>query len=123
MEPAWVDGLKVSIMVCDREGKMLLLNSTAAQQYAKDGGAALVGKNLRDCHKADSNEKIARLIAEGKPNHYTITKNGRKRIIHQMPWFEAGRCAGLVEFAMDIPDDLPHFDRDQKPEAAQNKIP
>ena len=123
MEPAWVNSLKVSIIVCDQEGKILFLNSTAAQQYAKDGGAALVGKNLRDCHSADSNEKIARLIAEQKPNHYTITKKGRKRIIHQMPWFEAGRCAGLVEFAMDIPEELPHFDRDQKTATPQNKTP
>ena len=123
VEPAWVDGLNVSIMVCDREGKILSLNSTAAEQYAKDGGPALVGKNLRDCHKAESNDKIARLIAEARPNHYTITKNGRKRIIHQMPWFDAGQCAGLVEFAMDIPDELPHFDRDRQAEAAQNKTP
>ena len=123
VEPAWANGLKVSIIVCDQDGKILFLNSTAAQQYAKDGGPALVGKNLRDCHSADSNEKIARLIAEGRPNHYTITKNGRKRIIHQMPWFEAGRCAGLVELAMDIPDELPHFDRDQKTEAARNETP
>ena len=113
VEPAWINGLNVSMMVCDREGKILFLNSAAVRQYAKDGGAALVGKNLRDCHNADSNEKIAQFIAEGKANHYTITKNGRKRMIHQLPWFDAGRCAGLVEFAMDIPDELPHFDRDR----------
>jgi hypothetical protein len=34
-------------------------------------------------------------------------------MIHQMPWFEAGRCAGLVEFAADIPEVLLHFDRDR----------
>ncbi len=112
-EPAWINGLKVSMMACDHEGKILFLNATAAQQYARHGGAALVGKNLRDCHKPESNEKIARLIATGTPNHYTITKHGRKRLIHQMPWFADGRCAGLVEFALDIPDELPHFDRDQ----------
>lgn len=39
-EPAWLNGLKASIIVCDPEGKILFLNSTAAQQYAKDGGAA-----------------------------------------------------------------------------------
>ena len=113
IEPAWLNGLNVSLMVCDRAGQILFLNATAAQQYAKDGGPALVGKNLRDCHNAQSNEKIAQLIADGTPNHYTITKHGRKRMIHQMPWFADGRCAGLVEFAMDIPDDLPHFDRDR----------
>ncbi len=112
IEPAWINGLKVSMMVCDREGKILFLNATAAQQYAKDGGPALAGKNLRGCHKAESSAKIAGLIADGTPNHYTITKHGRKRMIHQMPWFVDGRCAGLVEFAMDIPDELPHFDRD-----------
>jgi len=121
--PAWANGLEISIIVCDDEGKILLLNATAARKYAKEGGAALVGRHLRDCHSAESNEKIARLIAEGRPNHYTITKQGRKRMIHQMPWFEAGRCAGLVEFAVDIPDELPHFDRDQKTDTAQSKTP
>jgi transcriptional regulator with PAS, ATPase and Fis domain len=123
VEPAWLDGLKVSMIVCDHEGKILFLNSTAARQYAKDGGLALVGKNLRDCHKAESSDRIARLIAKGEPNHYTITKNGRKRMVHQMPWFDGDRCAGLVEFVMDIPDELPHFNRDQTAEAAQSKTP
>lgn len=117
VQPAWINGLNVAMIVCDHEGKILFLNATAAERYAQDGGLALVGKNLRDCHKAESNDKIARLIAAGTPNHYTITKNGRKRMIHQMPWFEAGRCAGLVEFALDIPDELPHFDRDQPSKA------
>ncbi len=114
VEPAWINGLRVSMMVCDDEGRILFLNSIAAQQYAKDGGPALAGKNLRGCHKAESSAKIAGLIADGTPNHYTITKHGRKRMIHQMPWFVDGRCAGLVEFAMDIPDELPHFDRDHE---------
>jgi transcriptional regulator with PAS, ATPase and Fis domain len=118
LETAWINGLNVSMMVCDREGKILYLNSTAAQHYAKDGGPALVGRNLRDCHQPQSNETIARLIAEHTPNHYTITKHGRKRIIHQLPWFADGRCGGLVELAMDIPDELPHFDRDHNPAAA-----
>ncbi len=111
-DPAWINGLNVSMMVCDHEGKILFLNDAAVRQYAKDGGAALVGRDLRDCHNAASNEKIARLIADGTPNHYTVTKYGRKRMIHQLPWFADGRCAGLVEWALDIPDELPHFDRD-----------
>jgi hypothetical protein len=113
LDSAWINSLNVSVMVCDRAGTILFLNATAEKQYAKDGGAALVGRNLRDCHNALSNEKIARLIADGVPNHYTITKHGRKRMIHQLPWFVDGRCAGLIELAMDIPDELPHFDRDE----------
>lgn len=120
MESAWADGLKASILVCDEQGKILAMNATAEAQYAKEGGRALVGRNLRDCHSAESNEKIARLIAEQKPNHYTITKGGRRRMIHQMPWFHEGRCMGLVEFAMDIPDVLPNFDRDSTPSAGQS---
>ncbi len=123
IEPAWINGLQVSMMVCNHEGKILFLNSTAAQQYAKDGRPPLVGKNLRDCHKPESSAKIARFIADGTPNHYTITKHGRKRLIHQMPWFENGRCAGLVEFARDIPDELPHFDRDHDAAARQKTNP
>lgn len=121
LDPAWINGLNVSMIVCDRDGQILFLNDAAARQYAKDGGPALVGRNLRDCHKAESSAKIARLSADGTPNHYTVTKHGRKRMIHQLPWFVDGRCAGLVEWAMDIPDELPHFDRDHNAAAAQGQ--
>lgn len=113
MEPDWANGLRATIMVCDEQGRIVWMNDAAAERYAEDGGRSLIGRSLRDCHSPESNEKIARLIAAGQPNHYTIEKGGRRRMIHQMPWFEGGRCAGLVEIGTDIPESMAHFNRDQ----------
>jgi hypothetical protein len=90
--PAWLNGINVAITVCDREG-----------------GKALLGKKLWDCHPDAAREKIRRLMAADASNSYTIEKNGEKKLIHQAPWHENGELAGLVEFSMVIPQALPHF--------------
>ena len=43
---------------------------------------------------------------------YTIEKGGRKKLICQMPWYERGAYAGLVEISIVLPDPLAHFKRD-----------
>lgn len=47
-----------------------------------------------------------------KANHYTISKKGQKKIIHQIPLFKEGAFRGFAEISIPIPDHLPHFDRD-----------
>ena len=51
-------------------------------------------------------------MATGIPNSYTIEKKGIKKLIHQSPWFEDGKPAGLIEISIEIPFELPHFIRD-----------
>ncbi|HSQ35314.1 MAG TPA: PAS domain-containing protein [Candidatus Binatia bacterium] len=109
--PSWLNGMAVAITVCDREGKIVFMNDQAARTFAADGGNALLGKKLWDCHPEAANDKIRRLMATEKSNSYTIEKNGVKKLIHQVPWHENGRLAGLVEFSLVIPPVLPHFVR------------
>ena len=48
----------------------------------------------------------------GGTNSYTISKNGQKKMIFQSAWRdEHGAVAGLVEIAMVIPEEMPHFFR------------
>ena len=103
--------MDVAITVCDRDGVIVHMNDKAAETFARDGGKALVGRNLWDCHPEAAREKIRRIMATGSSNSYTIEKNGVKKLIHQAPWHENGVPAGLVEFSMVIPLDLPHFVR------------
>ena len=49
--------------------------------------------------------------ATGDTNTYSISKNGLKKIIHQTPWRRDGKIAGLVEFSIVLPADMPHYDR------------
>jgi hypothetical protein len=53
------------------------------------------------------------MMAERRTNVYTIQKNGKKKLIYQAPWFRDGVYAGFVELSLEIPWDLPHFNRDK----------
>jgi transcriptional regulator with PAS, ATPase and Fis domain len=110
---AWVEEFPVSVTVSDREGRIVEMNRRSREGHADDGGAALVGKSVLDCHPEPSRTKLAEMMEERRPNIYTIRKNGRKKLIYQAPWFENGAYAGFVELSLEIPWDMPHFDRDK----------
>lgn len=87
------------------------MNNRAAQNYAADGGKALIGRSLLDCHPAPAREKLQQLLATQQANVYTIEKKGVRKLIYQSPWFENGQFAGLVELSLVIPTQMPHFVR------------
>jgi transcriptional regulator with PAS, ATPase and Fis domain len=109
---SWVEELPVAITVTDAEGTILAMNARSRDAFAADGGGALVGSSLLACHPEPARSKVASLFASRAPNHYTIAKNGRRKIIHQIPWYRDGAFAGFVELSIPIPDDVPHFDRE-----------
>jgi len=112
-EHAWVSELPAAITVCDASGVILEMNERSRTTFAADGGAALIGTNLLDCHPGPSREKVASLLASGAPNCYTIEKQGMKKLIFQSPWFEQGKYRGFVEISIPLPEVLPHFVRDE----------
>jgi transcriptional regulator with PAS, ATPase and Fis domain len=112
-DQAWVGEFPGAVTVCDTEGRILGMNARAGEVFAADGGAALIGTNVLDCHPEPSRTKLAGMMAEQRTNVYTIQKNGRKKLIYQAPWFRDGLYAGFVELSLEIPPDLPHFDRDK----------
>ena len=111
MEPNWAEELPVAVTVTRADGTIVAMNERSRQAYAADGGGALVGRRVFDCHPERAIDKTRALFAAQQPNHYTIRKKGQKKIIHQLPWFKNGAFAGFVEISIPIPDDLPHFDR------------
>jgi DUF438 domain-containing protein len=110
-DPAWMKEFPASITVCDASGVILAMNDMSCRTFEKDGGAALIGRNLYDCHPGLSLEKVKALLASGSPNCYTIEKNGIKKLIYQSPWFEEGTYRGFVEISIPIPEEMPHFIR------------
>jgi hypothetical protein len=88
------------------------MNERSRETFANDGGGALIGRSVFDCHPEPALTKTRQLYAAQRANHYTICRNGQKKIIHQMPWLVGGAFAGFVEISIPIPDDLPHFERD-----------
>jgi len=114
MKPEWVAEFPGSVTLCDAAGVIVYMNHSAIELFADDGGEALIGSNLLDCHPEPARSQLAELLRTGRKNVYTIEKNGKKKLIYQSPWYDGGRYAGLVELSLEIPFEMPHFLRDAK---------
>ena len=110
-EFAWVKEFPGAITVCDAEGIILDMNDRAARNYESDGGRELIGTNLLDCHPDQAREKVEAMMASQEGNIYSIEKNGIKKLLYQSPWYKDGQYAGIVELALEIPFEMPHFVR------------
>lgn len=108
---AWIEEFPGAVTVCDSDGIILAMNAKAAQNFESSGGASLVGTNVLDCHPEPARTKLKELLASRRANVYTIEKNGIKKLIYQSPWYVDGEYRGLVELALEIPAELPHFVR------------
>jgi hypothetical protein len=108
---SWVKEFPAGVTVCDPQGIILEMNDRSAAIFEKDGGYALVGKNMLDCHPDPARGKLERLMDARQKNVYTIEKNGIKKMIYQTPWFKNGEYAGFIEFSFEIPFEMPHFVR------------
>ncbi len=105
---------EIAITVCDKEGKIIDMNNRSVATYEKDGGRALIGNRLFDCHPERAQKIIAELLSQGKINAYTIEKQGLRKLIYQTPWYENGEVAGLVELSIVLPETMPHYIREAK---------
>ncbi len=109
--PSWVEEFPASITVADASGVIVSLNREARETFKEEGGVSLVGTNIFDCHPEPALSRLREMYLKKSPNHYTISKKGKRKIIHQIPWFEDGVFAGLVEISVKIPEVIPHFER------------
>ncbi len=107
----WVKECAAAITVCDAEGIIIEMNDAAIMTFEKDGGEKLIGKNFLDCHPEPSRTQLEELLKTQKTNVYTIEKNGAKKLIFQIPWYNDGKYGGIVELSLVIPDVMPHFVR------------
>ena len=104
----WSDTLKTcAITVCDLDGVILYQNKRSVEVNGN-----MRGKSMIPCHSARSREIINRLLSNGENNAYTIEKRGIRKLIYQTPWYESGEVAGLVEFSLEIPMEMPHYVRE-----------
>ena len=111
-EADWTEDFPGSIMICDLQGIVVAMNEKAAQMYRKDGGRALMGKSLFDCHPEPALSKFRQLLESGEINIYTTEKKGIKKLLYQAPWIQDGQRRGMIELALEIPLHMPHFLRD-----------
>lgn len=114
----WTKECPIAITVCDHAGIIIHMNPRSVEVFAADGGLALLGRNVLDCHPEPARTKTQMLLDEQCANIYTIEKAGRKKMIAQIPWHQQGTFAGLVELSFEIPADMPHYIREVSPESA-----
>jgi sensor histidine kinase regulating citrate/malate metabolism len=110
-ELQWLDGVAVSVVACDTAGVCTYINERACQMFAQDGGRALLGRSLIDCHPEPARSRLLDLLRTPRANSYTVEKAGKKKLIHQTPFSRDGVFAGVVEIGIELPDPLPHFVR------------
>ena len=107
----WADQANIAVTVCDPAGIILDMNEKSVRTFEKDGGRALIGSNVLDCHPEPSRTMLKGMLAKPLAHTYTIEKAGVRKLIHQMPWFREGEYAGFVELAIELPADMAHFVR------------
>jgi hypothetical protein len=107
----WIKNFPNAVTVCDLRGIILEMNDKAAEAFREYGGKELIGKSLIDCHPEPARSKLLHLLESGERNVYTIEKNGIRKLIYQAPWYHNNQRCGMVELALEIPWDLPHFVR------------
>lgn len=107
----YLENVNFAATVCDTHGIVLYQN---AQARRRDGN--VVGKNLYECHSKESQEAIRRMITTGKSNTYEVIRHGKRRLLHQTPWFSnpGGDVSGLIEISIELPDALPSFNRGEQ---------
>ena len=69
---------RAPIVVCDMQSTVVYMNPASIARYKKD----ITGKNIKDCHPADANEKIDRVLEwfkKSKDNNIVYTsRNDRE---------------------------------------------
>lgn len=58
-----IDQDPTSVVICNLDHIILYMNPAAVSNYAKRGGAALIGKSLLDCHNPESCKRIREVSA------------------------------------------------------------
>lgn len=110
--PDWAYGMNCAVTVADSEGTIIYMNELSRKTFESRGGEKLIGTNLMEHHQPRSREIIRRLLDEGGVNCYTISKEGKKKMIYQTAWRDKeGRVGGLTEISMVIPEEMPHYIR------------
>jgi len=88
MEKNWAHYLNGALTVCDKEGIIIYMNPVSIKNFEKDGGAALIGTNLLECHPEPSKSQLREMLKNEGSQTYISEKKGIKNLIHQFHWYE-----------------------------------
>lgn len=110
----YFDEADIAVTICDKEGNIIEMNKQSCQVNLKPGEESIIGKNVLDCHPEPARSMLLEMMQKELKHVYTIEKNGKKKLIYQIPWYEQGAYAGFIELSMIIPFEMPHKIRTPK---------
>jgi hypothetical protein len=87
------------------------MNDKAAEVNKEEGGKALIGKSLMDCHPPEAQKRLKEVMLSGRPHAFTIEKKGVKKLVNQGHWKRKGQVGGLVELYFELPKDTQDLKR------------
>jgi hypothetical protein len=108
----WIVTYPAEIMVCDAAGIILEMSDVAIQIYEKEGGAAMIGKNVFDHHAELPRRQILNVVNQRKHVIYTTEKGGLKKLVSIAPWYSEGGYAGFALIVLDLPQKIPNIVKD-----------
>jgi transcriptional regulator with PAS, ATPase and Fis domain len=117
---AWYKAFPGAITVTDENGIIVNMNAESRGRPEMQVGSDLIGQNAITCHKEPTQSKVRKIYEEQRFNVYEITLKGKKQLVYQAPYFIDDKFSGIVEMVLDLPDEVPHFDRDAE-RAAKKK--
>ncbi len=98
-----IDMDRCAVVICNLENEIIYMNPAAISRYGKRGGAALVGKNLFDCHNAQSKERMKEVLSwflESREHNivYTFYNEKENKDVYMVALRdEAGSLIGYYE--------------------------
>ncbi len=110
----WVWEFPARLVVIDKNGMIIEANKEATKALELADPELLLGKSVFECHPPGALEKLKQLVDSRKKNFYTYTKSGKKYLVIQGPWTIEGEYAGYFDFTVELPENMPHYDRDRQ---------
>lgn len=96
-----IDQDKSEVVICNLNHEIIYMNPAAVLHYSKNGGAGLVGKSLLDCHSAEANKMIEKVVAwfgESKEHNmiYTFRNEEKNKDVYMVAL--RGEDGGLIGY-------------------------
>jgi len=109
MTSPWIYTFPAEIMVCDPDGKILEMNEMAIRLYEKEGGVAMIGRNVFDHHQEPARSQVRAVVEKRETVIYTTEKGKQKKLVCIAPWYEQGDYSGFALVVLDLPGDIPNI--------------
>lgn len=106
MSNTWVNSFPAEIIVCDPQGNILEMNDTAISLYEKEGGVAMIGRNVFDHHEQPVRKQVQTMVKQRRTYIYTTEILEQKKLVCIAPWHENGEYAGFVLMVLDLPANM-----------------